>query len=210
MQALGRMTSLVGLVLCVRRRGDGLPLPALRHLSTLARLERLELDLGCSQGELPPDLLPALGNMTDLDLALGSDQTVAWQRPDGSGPALRQLRLDSCWFGLPPDRLLHALRQLERLELYYVDLEEAQLSVLAQLPHLTSLVIIHDWAPWPAVLRCAGLRELDTTIVGNPPPAQPPPGSLLQLTRLVLDCAHASPAWLALPQLRSLVLTTMW
>lgn len=124
---------------------------------------------------------------------------------------LRQLRLNGCHVRLPPHRLLPALRQLGRLELDNVDLEEApqgQLDVLPQLPHFTSLTLSgSDVVPWPAVLRCAGLRELSVEYPSDPPPAHLPPGSLSQLTRLVIPREHVSPAWLALPRLRSLVLT---
>lgn len=132
---------------------------------------------------------------------------MAWQRPDGTGSALRQLQLSYCQIDMPANRLLPALRQLERLELESVGPEEAQFSILPHLPHLTSLALQNMGVAWPVVLRCAGLRELAVAACADPPPAHLPPGTLPYLTRLRIGCDHASPAWLELPQLCSLELT---
>lgn len=208
-QALGNLTSLRQLNFKHLEVDypDTLPLPAVRPLSAITRLERLELRLRASEGELPANLLPALGSLISLQLEL-YEQSVAWQCSDGRGPMLRQLELVTCRVGLPPDRLLPALWQLERLELEGLRLEEAQFSVLPQLPRLTSLALCHMGAAWPSVLRCAMLRELTVREAANPPPADLPPGSLSRLTRLTIACAHASPAWLMRPQLRSLNLSS--
>lgn len=139
------------------------PLPALRHLSALTWLVRLSLHLWYTDGKLPPDLLPALGSLAHLALKLSCLSSVAWQRPDGSGPMLRQLALVGGRLGLPPDRLLPALRRLEGLELRAVVLEQAQLGILPQLPQLTLLTLGLSMAGvhlWPVVLRCTGLQEL--------------------------------------------------
>lgn len=112
---------------------------------------------------------------------------------------LQQLRLGGCHIGLQPGRLLLDL------ELGDVALEEEQFGVLPQLPHLTSLAIEDMEVAWPAVLQCSHLQKLD--LLGDlpdPTPLHLPPGSLPQLTRLKLITMHESPAWVALPQLRSL------
>lgn len=146
-------------------------------------------------GELPPGLLPALGRLTHLLLECNdmARHSVAWQ-----------LELRFCDVGLPPGRLLPALRQLQQLSLCRAGMVGEQFEVLPQLPHLTSLSLYHcEWAAWPAVLRCTALRELVTCSPRSPPPERPPPGSLPQLTRLELGQVHTPPAWLALPQLRT-------
>lgn len=134
---------------------------------------------------------------------------ITWQRPNGSGPALRELTLKCCGACLAPDRLRLALQPVERLNLHVADLEEAQFSVLPQLPHLTSLAIRSMSAPAPAIIHCSVLRELDVAYISsNPLPAHLPAGALPQLTRLIVSDRNASPAWVALPELRSLDVVT--
>lgn len=154
-QALGTLTTLEELYLGVNVDKGEMPLPALHHLSNLTRLDRLQLHTS-GAGELPPDLLPALGSLTSLEMEL-LGKRITWQRPNGSGPALRELTLKCCGACLAPDRLRLALQPVERLNLHVADLEEAQFSVLPQLPHLTSLAIRSMRRPPPLyTVPCCG------------------------------------------------------
>lgn len=120
LQALARLTSLRRLDFRADYGGYWpLDLLPLGRFSCLALLERLRFSTGRAAGGLPPDLLPALGRLTGLDiqvLAEDNEQSDGWlQLPDGVGTALRELQLAGLgirmaassrgWSGTQPFRL---------------------------------------------------------------------------------------------------------
>lgn len=146
-------------------------LHALQHLSSLTQLERLDFSsddspAGDSVDGLPADLVPALGQLTYLRLGLphAPNQRIALLHPDGSGPALRELRLERVDVVQPGEGggLFHALRHLERLRLKFVELAPALWEALPQLTALTLRYLMAALAEqlWAVLTGCSHLRDL--------------------------------------------------
>lgn len=173
----------------------------LGRFSCLALLERLRFSTGRASGGLLPDLLPALGRLTGLDIMVSAghnDQSDGWLRlPDGVGTALRELQLAGLGIRMAAPEAeggaganLSGLHHLGRLGLQDVRCPETFWDALPQLPSLTALTarttfggsaherLVH------AVARCEHLLELD--LGTKVPPQQPLPGGLRQLTRLTM------------------------
>lgn len=191
-----------------------LDLRPLGHLSRLALLERLELISITPAHDLPPGLLPALGRLTSLDLAVLGSRNADMPcpgLPGGMGTALRELRLVGVGITAAAEQMTGPISPsylLEQLSLLVVWFTTTLWGALPQPAGLTALGIhaafgsLDEERVGPALARCARLVELD--LGGLWQPQELPPGSLQQLTRLTLRWRRGWLPWPGLARLRRL------
>ncbi|PRW59426.1 glutamate receptor [Chlorella sorokiniana] len=147
---------------------------SLSPLSSLARLQSLELSLWTARADAAPDILGSLSQLTELSIhcphTAGALPTVAWVKPDGGGPRLRRLNLTYCGMAAAtatPD----ALSQLEQLQLTALSGCKALGDALPDLQRLSALSI--ETPPELAGQQLAAEQEAGMLLLAGAVACQP-------------------------------------